>query len=177
MDIQAKPRKKRKPTTKAVVPATVEDGIEDIVNGKDDIDNNILTVLPVLTRHKINVKKARQLREKGLSFGDIAKYFNCSKSAVHAALKRFGIITERIKVFRENRADALAEMQERILSSIDLASIKKASMPARVLAMAQLYDKERLERDLSTANIANLHDDIANLKSQKTNERSIPPKT
>jgi hypothetical protein len=54
-----------------------------------------------------------------------------------------------------------------ILSSIDLKSIQKASMAARVLAFSILYDKERLERDLSTANVATLHDDIANLKAKK----------
>jgi hypothetical protein len=89
------------------------------------------------------------------------------KTSVHAALKKYGLITERVKVFRKHRANILSELQETILNSIDLEDIETATLPARVLAFCKLYDKERLERDLSTANVATLHDDIASLKAKK----------
>jgi hypothetical protein len=45
-------------------------------------------------------------------------------------------------------------MQSKLLSSITDAEIKKAPVGSRILAVAQLYDKERLERSLSTSNLA-----------------------
>ena len=129
--------------------------------------DSLLTVLPVLTRHRVDVPKAVELRKHGLTYQEIATYFGCAKTSVHAALKKYGLITERVKVFRKHRANILSELQETILNSIGLEDIEAASLPARVLAFCKLYDKERLERDLSTANVATLHDDIANLKAKK----------
>jgi hypothetical protein len=40
-------------------------------------------------------------------------------------------------------------------------------MGSRILAAAQLFDKERLERDLSTSNTASVFTDIAALKGIK----------
>jgi hypothetical protein len=39
-----------------------------------------------------------------------------------------------------------------------------------VLAAAQLYDKERLERGQSTENIAQIHGDIAKIKAAMQNK-------
>ena len=41
---------------------------------------------------------------------------------------------------------------------------ERAIMRDRVLASAVLFDKERLERDLSSVNISSIHNDIAALK-------------
>lgn len=146
----------------------LQTGIEEGTADNDlQPSDSLLTVLPTLTRHKIDVPKAVELRKHGLTYQEIATYFGCAKTSVHAALKKYGLITERVKVFKKHRANVLSELQELILSSISLKDIQKASMPARVLAFCQLYDKERLELDLSTANVATLHDDIANLKAKK----------
>jgi len=166
-------RKRKAPAKTAQLNLTVskDDLTNKCTNDVPTANDTLLTTLPVLTRAKIDVKKAVELRKSGLTYADIAKYFDCARSSVHAALKKYGLITERVKVFRENRADILSELQERLLSSIDLASIKKSSMPARVLAVAQLYDKERLERDLSTSNVVTLHDDIAALKRDEADRK------
>ena len=145
---------------------TIPTAHESVQNDAQKGDS-LLTVLPVLTRYKIDVPKAVELRKHGLTYQEIATYFGCTRTSVHAALKKYGLITERVKVFRKHRANVLSELQEVILRSISIKDIQKASMPARVLAFCQLYDKERLERDLSTANVATLHDDIANLKAKK----------
>ena len=45
-------------------------------------------------------------------------------------------------------------MQERILHSVDLDAINSASLMQRAATFGILYDKERLERGQSTANVA-----------------------
>ncbi len=48
----------------------------------------------------------------------------------------------------------LAEYQRKIIKSITASDIKEAKLKDRVVAFGVLYDKERLERGLSTENIA-----------------------
>ena len=167
-------KNKKQPTNKQLEKTIKQrKALQTIPTVQENVQNNVqkgdslLTVLPVLTRHRVDVPKAVELRKHGLTYQEIATYFGCAKTSVHAALKKYGLITERVKVFRKHRANILSELQETILNSIGLEDIEAASLPARVLAFCKLYDKERLERDLSTANVATLHDDIANLKAKK----------
>lgn len=166
--------KNKKPTNKQLEKTIKQrKALQTLPAKGENVRNNVrkgdtlLTVLPVLTRHRVDVPKAVELRKHGLTYQEIATYFGCAKTSVHAALKKYGLITERVKVFRKHRANILSELQETILNSIGLEDIETATLPARVLAFCKLYDKERLERDLSTANVATLHDDIANLKAKK----------
>ena len=81
----------------------------------------------------------------------LAKYTNSSVSTVHEILQRYGISKSYVSEFKENRADIFAGLQSRLLSSISEQDIQKTPVGSRVLAAAQLYDKERLERGLSNA--------------------------
>ena len=56
--------------------------------------------------------------------------------------------------FKKNRADILAEKQRMIVEAITPEVIQKASLGTLALAKCQLYDKERLERGLSTGNLS-----------------------
>lgn len=96
---------------------------------------------------------------------EIADTVNTSRQMVHQTLERYGIEYNRTQSFKEHRADILAGLQDKILNSIDIEEIKKAPMGSKVLAACQLYDKERLERDLSTSNVASVHADIAAIKA------------
>ena len=80
----------------------------------------------------------------------LAKYTQSSVSTVHEVLQRYGITRNYIEEFKTNRADIFAGLQSRLISSISEQDIQKAPLGSRILAAAQLYDKERLERGQST---------------------------
>jgi hypothetical protein len=119
----------------------------------ETVDNIQFTPLP--TTHKnIPIEKITELRDKGLSFSQIAKIVGCSKVNVSLRLKYAGYDQGEIKIYKKNRANIFAWMQDKLLSSITEDDIKKTPVGSRILGVAQLYDKERLETDQSSANIA-----------------------
>jgi len=97
---------------------------------------------------------------------EIAESVNASRSLVCQVMKRYGIIPNQAESFKQHRADVLAGLQDKLLSSVSDEEIKKTPVGTRILGACQLYDKERLERDLSTANVASIHADIAALRKQ-----------
>jgi hypothetical protein len=91
-----------------------------------------------------------------LTTREIAAIADTGHSHVIATFQRYGIDARRINSFKEHRADIIAGIQERLLSSVTEADIQKSPMGSRVLAACQLYDKERLERGQTTQNIGAL---------------------
>jgi len=69
--------------------------------------------------------------------------------------------------YKSHRADIFAGIQHKILASVSDEDIKKASLFQKAGVVGLLYDKERLERDMSTANIASFTADIAAYKRAK----------
>lgn len=96
---------------------------------------------------------------------EIAETVNTSRQMVHQVMERYGITPNQAESYKEHRADILAGMQARLLGQIDDERLKKAPAGSLVLAACQLYDKERLERGMSTANLASIHADIAALRA------------
>jgi len=70
----------------------------------------------------------------------------CSKANVSARLKAVKAEFKGLAVFKDKRADILALMQQKMLYSLTDKDIKRMPGGSRVLAMCQLYDKERIER-------------------------------
>ena len=114
---------------------------------------------------QVDIKKAIKLRTQGMSYQTIADIQGTTRQAIHQALQDL-LPTDTTKAFQEQRADILSHMQLRLLQSIDNEDIKKAPMGSRVLAACQIYDKERIERGLSTSNHAIIHADIEALRKQ-----------
>ena len=104
-------------------------------------------------REIIPLERMIGLRQKGLSYSEIGAIVGCSKENVFVRLRAHVNDIEALKDFKENRADTFALYQRKILKTVDEATIKKAPLAARTLAIAQLYDKERLERGETTQNI------------------------
>jgi len=102
----------------------------------------------------IDLDRAIDLRLKGLTYQEIATIFGVTKSAVSERLT--GYIAENIDVqgFKTHRAEILAGKQAEIIKSLTDDDIKKSSPYQRVGMFGILYDKERLERGQSTANVA-----------------------
>ena len=103
-----------------------------------------------------------------ISRADIAKIVNADKALVTQVLHRYGLDSEIIQNYKQYRADIIAGKQEELLSSLSTDDIKKASPYQKVGMFGILYDKERLERDLSTSNLASIHADIAALRKQES---------
>jgi transcriptional regulator with XRE-family HTH domain len=131
----------------------------------------------------IDTEQAIKLRvENGLSYSEIAAIQGVSKQAVHQKLQ--GLLpTDFTPIFKQHKADILARLQERILVSIDDAEIQKAPFGTKVLAVAQLIDKERLERGQATEIVdyksLNLHSTLSEFKAamralRPSDEDAIP---
>lgn len=101
----------------------------------------------------ISLEQMIELRKKNLSHEQIAKIVGCSPANVTQRLK--GMDIQDIELYKQNRADVFALLQQQIINSITPEDIKKTSASQRVTMAAILYDKERLERGQSTANIDN----------------------
>jgi hypothetical protein len=108
-------------------------------------------------------RKILDVREQNptLSMRQVAKLADVTHAYVIDVYQRYGITEPRyIEDYKQNRADILAGVQSRLLSAITPEDIAKAPMGSKVLAVAQLYDKERLERGQSSANFHHIHEDI-----------------
>jgi len=114
---------------------------------------------------KVDMAKALTLKiDNRLSYSQIGAIQGVSKQAVHQALQHL-MPTEETEVFKNHRADILSELQRKLLLNIDPERLKKAPLGTLALASCQLYDKERLERGQSTANLATIHADIQQLRA------------
>jgi hypothetical protein len=74
------------------------------------------------------------------------------------ALLPAALFASKVEEFRQNRADAFAEIQRVAMTYLmDHKKLMKASPQQLATLMAIAYDKERLEQNLSTENIAHDH--------------------
>lgn len=104
------------------------------------------------TNKGIPLQTMLEYRSKGLSYGDIAKLVGCDKSNVHRRLAPYRDELENLPEFKAHRADYFALQQARLLNSITEDDIKSMSAGSRITGAAILYDKERLERGLTSGN-------------------------
>lgn len=93
-------------------------------------------------------------RNPNLSTRELGKLNGIDHSAVIRLFQRHGIERERIEDYKGNRADFLAGLQEKLLQAITTEDLEKASLRDKVISAGVLYDKERLERGQSTANVS-----------------------
>ncbi len=112
----------------------------------------------------VNVAQAVDLKiNHNLSYGQIAAIQGVTKPAILKRIRHL-LPTELTDVWKSHRADILSHAQLRLLSGVTDDKIKKAPAGSLVLAACQLYDKERIERGLSTSNVAMIHEDIQGLR-------------
>ena len=101
---------------------------------------------------------ALKLSNPSLTLANAGKILNCSPSNIVDHLRRNGTswdeLSPGLKRYKENRADILALKGHNLISN--LTADKQKEMTGLQLATAYgiLYDKERLERGQSTANVA-----------------------
>ncbi len=121
------------------------------------------------TYHKgISTARILELRKKGLTYAEIGAIVGCTKETVFYHIGKLRDSIDNLKAFKENRADLLSIQQDRLINSLTDADIQKSSAYQKVGMFSLLYDKERLERDKSTSNIANVY---STLDTQHANYR------
>lgn len=98
----------------------------------------------------IDHAKTIDLHNQGVCNADIARIQGCDRSNISRVLQRYGINQAKLKDYKNNRADVLAGIQERLLVSITSKDISKTPAIQRITGAAILYDKERLERNQAT---------------------------
>jgi hypothetical protein len=115
-------------------------------------------------------QKIKTLAENNptLTHQQIATLEDSKRSTVTKILLDYGIEKHKLDDYKGNRADILAGLQTRIIDSITNEDIKKAPVGSRILAVAQLIDKERLERGQSTENVSLLVGAIQDLQSRRS---------
>ena len=122
---------------------------------------------------KLDREKVQDLAARGLSTADIAKHQNVASTTVWRFLRQLKPQQQQLDQFLNRRADCLAQLhgqaldvQERVLDRMreDLEDdgIMKAMTPASkakflqaaVIAGGVSYDKERLQRNMSSSNLS-----------------------
>lgn len=93
-------------------------------------------------------------QNKGLDYTQTAKLLGCTKGNVSERLSTIGLGVGNLNKYKSNRADVLASYQLLFLNSIRPDQLKRASLSQLVMAFGIMFDKERLERDKSTSNVA-----------------------
>lgn len=117
-------------------------------------------------------RQVAKLASAGLPERTIAKVTDLPKTTINGIIHRI-FTAEQIQTFKSTEADTLAEKRAMILNTLDLDDIKGMAPRDRAMTYGIFYDKERLERGQSTANVASLHADIAEIKRLKEVDNSV----
>ena len=133
-------------------------------------------------KRKINCKKVKALSDMGVIPSDIAREQGVSVSTITRYLQSIKAQTADIKNYSNNKADALCLDQLKSAAVVNIIRDNLLADPEGLLKQdlrlqkelvvafqgAKTYDlnSERLERGQSTANVANIHADIAALREQ-----------
>jgi len=91
-----------------------------------------------------DIKAVAAMAAGGLQVTEIARQFGCSHSNISQILRRYNLKKNHIDTFKEHRADIFAGIQDKVLSSISLADIKKASLKDKTILLGTVFDKEQV---------------------------------
>lgn len=119
--------------------------------------------------HKQAVILQTKQEHPDLTTREIAAIAETDHTHVVKTLQRYGIERVHVDRYKRHRADILVGMQEKLINSITDDDIKKAPMRDKVVSVGILYDKERLERDLSTANVVTIVADLEAVRQAHNN--------
>lgn len=98
--------------------------------------------------------KIIELRNKKLSYEEIGAICGVSKQAIHERLSAYKQSIDELQAVKDNRADVLAVVGDSLINSLTYKDVQKMSGLQRITGFGILYDKERLERDKSSVNVA-----------------------
>ncbi len=127
------------------------------------IDKNLPVLEVDLIEDNIPIAKIIDLRNRKLTYLEIARILGCSEQNVHQRLQPFRQSIDHLQAVKDTQADTLAVISDSILSSLNSKDIQKSSAYQKVGMYGVLFDKERLARDKSTSNVHHYHDFSKNM--------------
>jgi len=123
---------------------------------------------PIQTGAKgIPIETILEYRAQGLKTREIALLVGCNHSNIVQRLNRHSENIDALPAYKKHRADVIALKGREILSAITPDKLKDSSAYQLTGMYGILYDKERLERDLSTANVNTVIGDIEALRKDR----------
>jgi hypothetical protein len=136
-----------------------------------DIDITSITPHPKAPKGKAQLIRDIKDRHPELSNVQIGKLTDTTAANVCMVLQRYGIVHQEIQDYKSNRADILAGLQHRILTSISEDDLKKAPIQVKLMGYGILYDKERLERGQSTHNLSSISLIIQEIEAKQADKK------
>jgi len=112
-------------------------------------------------------------RKPELSQRELAKETGASRNTVAKALAKVSDYKEEIELFRKQRGDILDEKQALILRAIDSKKVGEAKLRDLAVSAGILFDKNRLERGLSTNNISSWCAIVSEAHRRGTEEKGL----
>jgi transposase len=94
------------------------------------------------------------MMKAGCTYEEIGKVFGTGPQTISLQVRKYINDGINLDFFKQNRADIFASKQAEFIQSLTPEKIKKASAYQLTGMMGVFYDKERLERNLSTSNVA-----------------------
>jgi len=126
------------------------------------------------THKQTVILKAKQEHPE-LTVREVAAIADTTHPHVIRTLRRYGLETRRdLDLYKKHRADILAGVQADSVEAyhrLSDADKEKLVMKRGLVDMGIAYDKERLERDLSTANVQTVIADIEEIRRAQENEQ------
>jgi len=120
---------------------------------KSSSNNDVPTLTVDQIDQPISISRVIELRNKKLTYEEIGRILGCTKQNIHQRLQPFRSSIDNLQTIKDNRADTLTVISDTILNSLTADDIKKATIGTKVTTYGILYDKERLERGQTTANV------------------------
>jgi predicted transcriptional regulator len=139
---------------------------------------------------KLDPKKTQEMAERGLSNQEIATLIGVNPSTVYRFLEHIKPEQQALAAYKSHRADVFARLQARnldfqeaILEQLEKDGLAGALSPHQKIGLmfalntqlGTLFDKERLERGQSTANISTVSKMIDGQVSSLYKRSVIPP--
>ena len=112
-------------------------------------------------------------RKPELSQRELAKETGYSRNFVAKALANVSDYKEEIELFRKQRGDILDDKQRLILAAIDSKKVGEAKLRDLAVSLGVLFDKNRLERGLSTNNITSWCAIVSESHRRKPEEKGL----
>ena len=112
-------------------------------------------------------------RKPELSQRELAKELKVSRNTVSKALDKVSDYKGEIELFRKQRGDILDDKQRLILDAINSKKVGEAKLRDLAVAAGILFDKNRLERNLSSSNITSWCAIVAESHRRKPEEKGL----
>ena len=108
---------------------------------------------------------------------EIADAAGVCRQTAAAYLAKYGIDKQEVDQFRDNRADLFASKQKEILAAITPDKLDKTGAKDLAIALAVVYDKERLESGQSSVNVSSWVKIVTDSHSNNIKDVSNSPNT